>query len=159
MWILEPSDDYVRRQSHDDGREDTNQRASASVYYIEKGGAIANALLECNMATGMFRNNGNRIISNGDVSVNNNTGLAALLLGATGGYRVYFNDADMTINEIGYTQEGGWEYRGIISKDPQGWGALGAQFTGKENITVASARDIRTMEVVRWNSDGNWRIS
>src|SRR4051794_3888444 len=34
----------------------------ASIYYVERDGAIANALLECNMNTGLFKSNGNWII-------------------------------------------------------------------------------------------------
>jgi len=41
------------------------------------------------MNTGLFRSNGNWIISGEDNTVHNSTSLAALLLGATGGYRVY----------------------------------------------------------------------
>ncbi|KAK0633101.1 hypothetical protein B0T14DRAFT_505848 [Immersiella caudata] len=132
----------------------------ASVYYVERDGAIANALLECNMNTGLFKSNGNWIISGEDNTVHANTSLAAVLLGSTGGYRVYYNDADMTINEIGYQPGGdGWVWRGIISKDIQATPALGAFFTGKENITVASVRDAQNVEVVRYNSDTTWRIS
>ncbi|KAK4453349.1 hypothetical protein QBC34DRAFT_203237 [Podospora aff. communis PSN243] len=132
----------------------------ASVYYVERDGALANALLECNMNTGLFKSNGNWIISGADNTVHANTSLAAVLLGATGGYRLYYNDADMTINEIGYQPGGdGWVWRGIISKDIQSSPALGAFFSGKENITVASIRDSQNIEVVRYNSDTTWRIS
>ncbi|KAK0655789.1 hypothetical protein B0T16DRAFT_302194, partial [Cercophora newfieldiana] len=132
----------------------------ASVYYIEKNGRVANALLECNMNTGRFKSNGNWIISGEDNSVHPNTSLAAILLGSTGGYRVYYNDADMTINEIGYQPGGdGWVWRGIISRDIQASPALGAFFTGKENITVASIRDAQNVEVVRYNSDTTWKVS
>ncbi|KAK1750231.1 hypothetical protein QBC47DRAFT_122466 [Echria macrotheca] len=132
----------------------------SSIYYIEQGGSIANILLNCNMGTGLFETQGNWIISDSDVGVSNTTGLAALLLGETGGYRVYFNGANNTIDEMRYSpQSNQWSYTGIISQDPQGWGALAAVFSGTENITVASARDPRSIEIVRYNSDTNWRIS
>ena len=69
------------------------------------------------------------------------------------------NDVDMAINEIGYTDDSGWAWKGIISKDRQASPALGAFFTGKENITVASIRDAQNVETIRYNSDKTWRIS
>ncbi|KAK5663174.1 hypothetical protein OQA88_6591 [Cercophora sp. LCS_1] len=131
----------------------------ASIYYIEVGGAVANILVECEMKTGIFRNTGNRIVSDDETTVHQNTSLAAVLLGASGGYRAYFHDENMAINELGYTKDGGWEYRGIVSPDHQQWPALGAAFTGSQNITVASARDNENIETTRFFSDQTWHIT
>ncbi|KAK3363357.1 hypothetical protein B0T25DRAFT_627541 [Lasiosphaeria hispida] len=131
----------------------------ASVFYVNNNNGLCNALFECNMATGLFKSQGNWVISDGAPSVHNNTGLSVVLLGATGGYRVYYHDEDMLISEIGYTQDSGWEYRGIISHDPQISPAIGAAFTGKENITIVNARDEQNMEAARYYQDETWRIT
>lgn len=134
-------------------------QGSASIYYIEAKGGVANVLVECDMKTGRFKSNGNRIVSNEEVKVHANSSLAAVLLGAAGGYRVYFHDENMAINEIGYTNDADWEYRGVISHDQQQWPALGAAFTGSQNISVVSARDAENVEVVRFYNDQTWRLS
>jgi hypothetical protein len=130
---------------------------SASVYYVEERGRLANALFECNMDTGRFKRKANSYISPEENTVHENTALAAILLGETGGYRVYYHDADMTVNEIGYTSADGWNYKGALSRDPQGWPALGAWFRDKQNITVVSARDANNLMFMRLNSDTTWR--
>ncbi|KAK4162004.1 hypothetical protein QBC43DRAFT_242418 [Cladorrhinum sp. PSN259] len=137
----------------------TNVITIASIFYIDQKNQIANALFHCNMSNGKFESKGNWIVSKTAPSINNNTGLAAVLLGATGGYRVYFHDEEYQLNEIGYTDDENWKYRGVISKDINSLPAIAAAFTGKDdksNITVATPRDDRYIAVTRYNSDKTW---
>ncbi|KAL1871982.1 hypothetical protein VTK73DRAFT_1812 [Phialemonium thermophilum] len=132
---------------------------TASIFYQDTQDRIINVLLQCDWPTGKFKRQGSWVISDGAPSINEKTGLAALLLGSTTGYRVYFHDANMTINELGYTTDTDWGYNGIVSQDPQISTAISAAFTGKNNITVVSPRDSNNIEVSRFNTDQTWHIS
>jgi hypothetical protein len=126
------------------------------MFYIDSQGNIANALFNCNMTTGLFVSQGNWIISNGAPSIHSNSGLAAVVLGSTAGYRVYFHDNDGAINELAYTASTDWQYNGIISHDINSLPALAAAFGSTNNITVASARDEQNMAATRYNKDETW---
>jgi hypothetical protein len=111
------------------------------------------------MTTGYWSNTGDWLISGESPSVANDTGLAAVLLGATTGYRVYYHDVNRTLREIGYTQDTGWRDKGYISRDPNLGTAIAATFFNKNNITVAVARDDANVEVSRYNSDASWHVT
>ena len=134
----------------------TDIPSRASIFYINDQGNITNGLFNCNMSTGLFQSQGNWVISSDVPSIHSNSGLTAVVLGSQAGYRVYFHDADGAINELGYTPEDNWGYRGIVSKDINSLPALGAAFSGEKNITVASPRDESNMAVVRLNKDDSW---
>jgi len=133
-----------------------NEITIASIWYLDEQNNVTNALFNCNMTTGRFLNQGNWTITSGAPSVHPNSGLASVLLGATTGYRVYFHDNDGAINELYYTRDTPWQYRGIISQDINSLPALGAAFSGTENITVASPRDEQNIAATRWNNDESW---
>ncbi len=114
--------------------------------------------MNCDMKTGKFVSQGNWIISDGVPSVHNETGLAALVLGQTAGYRVYFHDRNQSINQLSYTNDNGWQYGGLVSQDTQSSPAIHAAFADKSNITVVTPKDSRNIEVSRWNSDNSWHI-
>ncbi|KAL2023562.1 hypothetical protein VTK56DRAFT_2170 [Thermocarpiscus australiensis] len=137
----------------------TNVITVASIFYIDEQGNIANALFNCDMSTGLFQSQGNWIVSHDVPSIHPDTGLAAILLGAEAGYRVYYHDSDGAINELGYTTKDDWHHRGIVSHDINALPALAAAFTGKDNITVASPRDGRDIAVTRWDKDQTWHRS
>lgn len=107
------------------------------------------------MSTGLFQSEGEWVISTGVPSVHDNSGLAAVLLGSTAGYRVYFHDNDGAINELTYTNSL-WSYTGIVSKDINSLPALAAAFTGTNNITIVSPRDAQDIAATRLNSDSTW---
>lgn len=111
------------------------------------------------MTSGLFQSHGNWIISNQVPSIHADTGLAAILLGAEGGYRVYYHDQDGAINELGYTVDYQWQYRGVISQDVNSLPALAAAFYGIGNITVASSRGESNIATTRWHRDETWRRS
>jgi hypothetical protein len=134
----------------------TDERARASIWYITEEGSVANGLFNCDMNTGLFLRQGNWVVSNDAPSVHSNTGLAAVVLGEDTGYRVYFHDSDGAINELHYTRDTNWSYRGPISQDINSLPAVAAAFSGNGNITVVSPRDERNVAASRWNRDETW---
>ncbi|KAK4659919.1 R8 protein [Podospora pseudocomata] len=135
----------------------SNEFTAASIYYLTERYEIANGLFHCNMTTGLFESKGNWIISKPSPSVHQNTGLASLLLGEEGGYRLFYHNKDGQVAQLGYTRDDGqWLYKGMVSKDVNTVPALGAAHSGKENITVVSTRDLSNIGVTRWNSAGTW---
>lgn len=128
----------------------------ASIFYVDQGGNIINALFNCNVSTGLFYGQGNWIISDQAPSIHSNTGLAAVVLGAEAGYRVYYHDEDGAVNELKYTPADDWHYEGVISNDINSLPALAATFTGRENISIASPRDDENIAVTRWTREETW---
>ncbi|KAK3365268.1 hypothetical protein B0T24DRAFT_724142 [Lasiosphaeria ovina] len=135
------------------------KKTIASIYYLDEFNNIVNALFNCNMATGLFTRVGTWNISAEAPSVNNNTGLSALLLGSTGGYRLYFHDRDMAINEIGYTPTTGWKWNGIVNRAVQSSPAIHAAFSNQNNISVVAPFDDNNIGVTRFGNDSVWRLS
>ncbi|KAH6630428.1 hypothetical protein B0J18DRAFT_407678 [Chaetomium sp. MPI-SDFR-AT-0129] len=127
----------------------------ASISYINADGNIANTDVICDMNTGLFKSKGNWIISTDAPSVHPNTGLAALVLGETTGYRVYYHDDDGAVNELQYL-DNTWRYRGIVSHDINNLPVLAAAFSGADNITVVSPRDDQNLAAARWMRDQSW---
>ncbi|KAK0671375.1 hypothetical protein QBC41DRAFT_56141 [Cercophora samala] len=135
----------------------SNEFTAASIYYLTERYEIANGLFHCNMTTGLFESKGNWIISKLAPSVHQNTGLASLLLGEQGGYRLFYHNKDGQVAQLGYTTDDGqWLYRGMVSKDVNTVPALGVAHSGKENITVASTRDLSNIGITRYNSEKTW---
>jgi hypothetical protein len=130
-----------------------DEHVRASIFYVDDQGNIATAVYHCNMDTGMFRSQGNFIISGDAPSIHTDSGIAAVVLGEED-YRVYYHDDDQAINELAYIDKQ-WRHRGI-SDDINSLPALAAAFSGNDNITVASSRDEENIAVTRWNRDGTW---
>ena len=154
--MVDREDHRVRAHSWSRTERLTDVHASASIFYIDEDGNIANAFFNCNMTTGMFLSQGNWVVSSGAPSIHSNSGLAAIVLGAESGYRVYYHDSDGAINELGYTNDDGWKYLGLISHDINSLPALGAAFSNKNNITVVSPRDEQNIGVTRYTKDDTW---
>ncbi|KAK4102957.1 hypothetical protein N658DRAFT_485156 [Parathielavia hyrcaniae] len=134
-----------------------NEQTIASIFYFNTAGAIANTFVKCDMSSGFFLSDGNWDVSTGVVpSIHNNSGLAAVILSATAGYRIYYHDSDGAINELSYTEADRWQHRGAISQDVNLLPALAATFSGNNNISVASARDDQNIAVTRLNRDTTW---
>ena len=107
------------------------------------------------MTTGLFKSIGNWIISDSAPSIHSNSGLAAVVLGSEAGYRVYYHDSDGAINELSY-HDNKWQYNSLISHDINSLPALGAAFSGTNNITVAAPRDEQNIGITRLNKDESW---
>ena len=112
----------------------------------------------CNMTTGKFYSSANIIISTAVPSVHNETGFAALLLGSTLGYRVYYHDKNQSVNQLDYTNSNGWSWGGFVSQDSTSSSAIHAAFSDKNNISVVTPRDSENFEVSRFNADNTWHI-
>ncbi|KAI6089708.1 hypothetical protein F4821DRAFT_51614 [Hypoxylon rubiginosum] len=132
--------------------------AVASIFYLDNNDEIVNALLKCDTNTGHWGNTGEYVISGGSPKVAPNTGLSAVLLGATDGYRVYYNGLDGTLHQIGYTSSTTWKYYGVVSNDKMSAQAIGSTFSNG-NITVIRSRDSKNMGVSRLYSDHSWHLS
>ncbi|KAM7205344.1 hypothetical protein V8F33_001175 [Rhypophila sp. PSN 637] len=137
-----------------------SKKTVASIYYLDKHDVVVNAVFNCNMTTGLFELDGNWIISGvAPLPLSPNSGLASVLLGNMAGYRIYYHDENMAINELAYKPGDQWRHKAVISQDPQYSSAIAAAFTGNENITVVTARDTENIEVTRYHADTTWRIS
>ena len=110
------------------------------------------------MGNGTFGSQGNWIISNTSHPVGNETGLAALALGTSTDYRVYYHDNQRAINQLISSGDSGWLWDGYISQDVTSSPAIHAAFTEK-NVTLIAPRDSKNMEISRWNTDNSWHIS
>ncbi|KAI0173604.1 hypothetical protein GGR52DRAFT_394920 [Hypoxylon sp. FL1284] len=130
----------------------------ASIFYMDSSDEIVNAVLKCDSNSGHWYSTGEYIISGGSPKVASDTGLAAVLLGSTDGYRVFYNGLDGTLHQIGYTTTTTWQYYGVVSNDKMGSQAIAATFANK-NITVVRPRDGKNVGVSRLYKDGLWHLS
>jgi len=113
------------------------------------------------MRTGKFIRRGNWPVNKEFPPASPNSGLAALILGESAGYRVYYHDKDMRVNEIGFTNDQKWIYRGIISEFPQTSSAIHAAFGDKgsnANISVAMTHGSDNIGISRLFKDGYWHL-
>ncbi|XXH03119.1 hypothetical protein Hte_009512 [Hypoxylon texense] len=134
------------------------ETAWASIFYLDNNDEIVNALLKCDWNTGHWQNTGEYVTSGGSPKVAPDTGLSVVLLGATDGYRVFYNDLDGTLHQIGYTSSTTWKYYGVVSNDKVSAQAIGSTFSNS-NITVIRPRDGKNMGVSRLYSDHSWHLS
>lgn len=116
--------------------------------------------MECDWNTGYWSPTGSYVTSDNAKSISSSTGLAAVLLGKEGGYRVFYHDNGGTLRQIGYTAASGkWVDLGEVSPDASSGNAIGATFSNDNNMTVVTPKNQENMEVSRWNTDQSWRIS
>lgn len=134
------------------------ETAWASIFYLDNNDEIVNSLLKCDWNTGHWQNTGEYITSGGSPKVAPNTGLSVVLLGATDGYRVFYNDLDGTLHQIGYTSSTTWKYYGVVSNDKVSAQAIGSTFSNN-NITVVRPRDGKNIGVSRLYNDQSWHLS
>ncbi|KAI0384330.1 hypothetical protein F5Y04DRAFT_277701 [Hypomontagnella monticulosa] len=135
-----------------------DETAWGSIFYMDDNDGIVNALLKCDWSTGRWENTGEFIISNGSPKVAPTSGISVVLLGAMDGYRVFYNDLDGTLQQIGYTRTTTWQHYGVVSHDKASSQAISTTFSDK-NISVVRARDDQNMGVSRWYKDNTWHIS
>ncbi|KAK9420876.1 hypothetical protein SUNI508_00967 [Seiridium unicorne] len=134
----------------------------ASIFYQDDSDQLINSYWKCDANTGYWLSQGDWIISSGAPSVSPDTGLSAVLLGASDGYRVYYHDTNMTLRQLGYTSDTEWDDKGTISQDENLGNAIGAvSVTDNDgyNITVAAPKDDENIEISRWYSDDSWHVT
>ncbi|OTB17046.1 hypothetical protein K445DRAFT_43009, partial [Daldinia sp. EC12] len=134
------------------------ETARASIFYMDNSDAIVNALLKCDWNTGHWENSGEYVVSGGAPKVAPDSGISAVLLGSTEGYRVYYSDLEGTLHAIGYTPSTTWSYYGVVSQDVASSQAIGSTFSDT-NITVVRPRDGENMGVSQLYNDTMWHIS
>lgn len=69
------------------------------------------------------------------------TDLAALVIGANGGYRIFYKDENFTTSILQYsggsdTREGRWSYGGHVSQDDSTGVSIHAGFVNRDRLTV-----------------------
>ncbi|KAI2611800.1 hypothetical protein GGR54DRAFT_339574 [Hypoxylon sp. NC1633] len=133
--------------------------AYASIFYLDDKDEIVNSLLKCDWNSGKWQNTGEWIISGGSPKMDPSTGLAVVLLGAADGYRVFYNDLEGSLHQIGYTSTTSWGYYGLVSPDKMSAQAISATFTGSNNISIVRVRDDKNIGVSRLYSDHLWHLS
>ncbi|KAI0018829.1 hypothetical protein F4780DRAFT_494549 [Xylariomycetidae sp. FL0641] len=132
----------------------------ASLFYIDSSDAIVNSVLNCDWDSGEWRNTGDYIISNGAPKLATDTSIAAVLLGSTEGYRVFYNDLDGTLQEIGYTSNDSWSYKGVVSHDKISSSAISVTYyADNSNMTILRPRDSENIGVSQWHDDGLWWLT
>ena len=115
------------------------------------------------MNTGYWNVLGTYIVSDPSKTVSSTTGLGVLLLGETGGYRVFYRDIGGALRQLGYTAAGGsWSDVGLVNQDKSSGAALGVVLSfvngGNGNMTVFAPKDKENIEATRWYSDNAWRM-
>lgn len=142
----------------DEGASAHARPRQASFFYQDYKGDIVNSYQKCDFATGQFvSQNVDTVISDGMPSVNSDTGLAAVLLGSTQGYRVFAHDDEMHVHQIQYSNGlAAWDYAGVVSEDKPASNSLAAAFTSKGNVSVSVPKGQSDVEVMRANSDDKW---
>jgi hypothetical protein len=129
------------------------------MWYLNDENAIVHALWQCNN-TGYFvkPKDANQWILPAGNAVHEDTGLAAVNLGATDGYRVYYQQQDLTTSMLSYTPGEAWTWSGNISHDPQKGFPIHAGFTAADKITVVTPRDRGNIEVSTMQPNKTWVI-
>ncbi|KAH8661936.1 hypothetical protein BX600DRAFT_306325 [Xylariales sp. PMI_506] len=136
-----------------------NTNIWASIFYQDDSDQIINSLLKCDDSTGYWENTGEYVVSGAAPSVASGTGLAAILLSATDGYRVFFHDDDMALRDLVYSPSTTKWTSGFVSQDAGLGNAIATEFSNSNNITVVTPKDNANFEVARWNTDESWHIS
>jgi hypothetical protein len=134
----------------------------AAMWFLNDDNAIVHALWHCN-STGHFVNSGEGSSSQQWIihnmgSVHPNSGLAAVELPGDNGYRVYYQQEDLTTSTLAYTRQTGWVWTGNISQDPMKGFPISAGFINGDNITVVTPRDNNNIEVSTLLPNQTWII-
>lgn len=81
-----------------------------------------------------------------------------MVLGEDAGYRVFYKDVSNRLRCLGYVPNGPWGDWGAVSNDEIDAMAIGAAFTGSDNITVVTPKGAGNMEVAQVHDDSLWHI-
>ncbi|CAI4213226.1 unnamed protein product [Parascedosporium putredinis] len=95
------------------------------------------------------------------VHLNRNSGIAAVLLGATDGIRVYVHSEQYEIHSLSFTNDRDWKYDKIVNPDrDKSSTAIGAlsRFGNSNEITLITPKDGTNMEETKLDPDGIWYI-
>lgn len=136
----------------------------ASMFYLDETNSIRNAIFKCNPSTGLYMDQDTAfwpVAAEGAPKPHNNSGMTVFNRGDHLGYRLYYHDENMHLNELSYDpDEETWNYEGVINPDVPSNNAIAAT-PGKDNgnFTVVTPRDDKNIQFMRWGLDKNWYIS
>ncbi|KAK3395547.1 hypothetical protein B0T20DRAFT_37696 [Sordaria brevicollis] len=136
----------------------------ASMFYLDEDNSIRNAIFKCNPSTGLYMDQDTAfwpVVAEGAPKPHNNSGMTVFNRGDHLGYRLYYHDENMHLNELSYDpDEERWTYEGVINQDVPSNNAIAAT-PGKDNgnFTVVTPRDDKNIQLTRWGLDKTWYIS
>ncbi|KAI0024475.1 hypothetical protein F4780DRAFT_603491 [Xylariomycetidae sp. FL0641] len=133
----------------------------AALFWQTDEGKIVEGLFVCNATTGLYSlsNGGPWVISTSVPSsgIHPHTGLAAAVLNADEGIRVYFQYVDNTLAFLQY--KGSWAFGGNISHDPQLGHMPAVGWTDIQRLSVVAPRDNANIEVADLQLNSSWILS
>lgn len=133
------------------------------MFYLDETNSIRNAIFKCNPSTGLYMDQDTAfwpVVAEGAPKPHNNSGMTVFNRGDHLGYRLYYHDENMHLNELSYDpDEEIWSYEGVINQDVPSNNAIAAT-PGKDNgnFTVVTPRDDKNIQLTRWGLDRNWYI-
>lgn len=137
-------------------------RYQGSIFYQGISNNIVELLIQCTFSSGECTTLQNFGISSGvTTGVNEETGLAVLLISATAGYRVYYHDSAGQVRELSYiANSANWADGALVSAHnvTSGFG-LAATAADKTNVTVYSVlngTEVYAMEKNVTSSNSTW---
>jgi hypothetical protein len=118
---------------------------------------VVNSYQLCNAATGEFESTDtDQEITTDMPKPGANSGLASILLSATDGYRIFYQDDKSNVQLINYDPSSSkFLYGGIVSQDNLTGSGLTAAFSSYNNITVAMAKS-NSIEIAEFGQDATW---
>ncbi|EGO53607.1 hypothetical protein NEUTE1DRAFT_150876 [Neurospora tetrasperma FGSC 2508] len=136
----------------------------ASLFYFDESNSIRNAIFKCDPSTGLYMDAESGfwpVVAGGAPAPHTNSGIAAFLRDQNRGYRLYYHDENMHLNELSYDPDTTtWNWEGTINHDVPGSNAIAA-VDGRDqgNFTVFTPRDDKNIQITQWGRDKNWYIS
>ncbi|KAJ4193172.1 hypothetical protein NW767_010461 [Fusarium falciforme] len=137
----------------------------ASVFFQARDGSLVNADMTCNWKTGDYelQEGGEYKVSEdaGAPSIHEDTGLAVVELGESGGNRVFYHDEDGKVNVLAYDDDTDWVYIGPVSQlEPEGKALEAARMSGT-NMSVIFPYDGDNFAIAGYKEENKdkWSLS
>ncbi|KAH7634397.1 hypothetical protein B0T09DRAFT_353063 [Sordaria sp. MPI-SDFR-AT-0083] len=130
----------------------------SSLFYLDESNSIRNAIFKCNASTGLYMDAETQfwpVVADGAPTPHTNSGMTVFNRGDKLGYRLYYHDEDMHLNELRYDPNTfTWSWEGTINHDVPSNNAIAAT-AGKDsgNFTVVTPRDDKNIQLTRWGLD------
>jgi hypothetical protein len=129
----------------------------AQIWYTDDDDNIWQVLAQCSTDDQTFTVTGTYAASaNITTPISSSTGLAAVLLGGTSGYRVFFHNSTGNVHQLVYTPKNGWGDGISITPDLPAGKSLSAAFYGTSNMSIIYPLDDNAIEISEYNSDGKF---
>ncbi|UPL02464.1 hypothetical protein LCI18_013398 [Fusarium solani-melongenae] len=133
---------------------------SASIFFQNEDGDIANDFCKCDMKTGQFNCTGewSPSVDAGVDSVHNETGLSVQNLGQEDGYRLFYHNRHRQVMMLSYNSDAGWTDGGPVSQATGRGIALASAYRENKYISVVSPRFPLDIEVALLEEDNLWQL-